>query len=78
MKLKYETATVNLLMASAHTSAAEVVILKDGRPLAHPQASRDTISHQEHLGGGTVSAFPLNSCGRRLAGAVHSIKIPPL
>jgi thiol-disulfide isomerase/thioredoxin len=42
LRLKYEAAAVNLVMASPHATAAEVVILQDGKPLARKQATRDT------------------------------------
>jgi thiol-disulfide isomerase/thioredoxin len=42
LRLKYEAAAVNLVMASPHKSNAEVVFLQDGKPLAQKQATRDT------------------------------------
>jgi hypothetical protein len=42
LRLKYEASAVNLVMASPHTTAAEVVVLQDGKPLTHKQATRDT------------------------------------
>ena len=42
LQLKYEAAAVNLVMASPHTAAAEVVVLLDGKPLPRTQATRDT------------------------------------
>ena len=42
LQLKYEAAAVNLVMASPHTAAAEVVVLLDGTPLTRTQATRDT------------------------------------
>ncbi len=42
LQLKYEAAAVNLVMASPHTAAAEVVVLLDGKPLTRTQATRDT------------------------------------
>jgi thiol-disulfide isomerase/thioredoxin len=42
LKLKYEAAGVNLVMASPHEEAAEVVILQDGKPLSRDQAGKDT------------------------------------
>ena len=42
LRLKYEAAAVNLVMASPRANAAEVVILQDGKPLTREQASTDT------------------------------------
>ena len=42
LRLKYEAAAVNLVMACPHAPSAEVVILQDGKPLARHQATRDT------------------------------------
>ena len=42
VRLKYDASAVNLVMASPHQSAAEVVILQDGKPLTRTQATRDT------------------------------------
>jgi thiol-disulfide isomerase/thioredoxin len=42
LRLKYEAAAVNLVMASPHAAAAEVVIVQDGKPLARKQAARNT------------------------------------
>jgi len=42
LQLKYEAASVNLVMASPHTPTAEVVVLLDGKPLTRKQATRDT------------------------------------
>lgn len=42
LTLKYEAAGVNLVMAAPRGSSAEVVILQDGKPLPHKQATRDT------------------------------------
>jgi len=42
LRLKYEAAAVNLVMASPHVPAAEVVVLLDGKPLTQKQATRDT------------------------------------
>jgi len=43
LRLKYEAAAVNLVMARPHASTAEVVILQDGKPLTRKQATRDTF-----------------------------------
>lgn len=42
LKLRYEASAVNLVMASPHKTAAEVIILQDGKPLARQQSTRDT------------------------------------
>src|SRR5579863_5100898 len=42
LRLKYEAAAVNLVMASPHAPTAEVVILLDGKPLRRAQATQDT------------------------------------
>jgi thiol-disulfide isomerase/thioredoxin len=42
LRLQYEAAAVNLVMASPHAAAAEAVILQDGKPLTGKQATRDT------------------------------------
>jgi thiol-disulfide isomerase/thioredoxin len=41
LKLKYDAAAVNLVMASPHVPSAEVVILQDGKPLTRAQSTRD-------------------------------------
>ena len=43
LRLKYEAAAVNLVMACPHAPSAEVVVLQDGKPLAQEQATRDTL-----------------------------------
>ncbi len=40
--LKYEAAAVNLVMACPRGSAAEVVVLQDGKPLTRAQSTKDT------------------------------------
>jgi len=42
LRLKYEAAAVNLVMACPHAPYAEVVILQDGQPLTEKQGTRDT------------------------------------
>ena len=51
LRLKYEAAAVNLVMASPHTASAEVVVLQDGKPLSRKQSTRDT--HFRPATGGT-------------------------
>lgn len=43
LRLKYEAAAVNLVMACPHAPSAEVIILQDGKPLTQKQATRDTL-----------------------------------
>lgn len=42
LRLKFEAAAVNLVMACPHAPSAEVVILQDGKPLSRNGATRDT------------------------------------
>jgi len=42
LRLKFEAAAVNLVMASPHKPSAEIVVLQDGKPLTREQATRDT------------------------------------
>ena len=42
LRLKYEAAAVNLVMACPHAPSGEVEILQDGKPLSLQQATRDT------------------------------------
>ena len=42
LRLKYEAAAVNLVMACPHAPSGEVEILQDGKPLTRKQATRDT------------------------------------
>jgi len=42
LRLKYEAAAVNLVMACPHATSADVVIVQDGKPLTPKQATRDT------------------------------------
>lgn len=42
LRLKYELAAVNLVMASPRSRTSEVLILQDGKPLARKQATKDT------------------------------------
>jgi thiol-disulfide isomerase/thioredoxin len=43
LRLKYESAAVNLVMACPHAASAEVVILQDGKALTQSQGTRDTL-----------------------------------
>jgi thiol-disulfide isomerase/thioredoxin len=42
LRLKYEAAAVNVVMASPHTETAEVIVLQDGKALTSDQCTRDT------------------------------------
>ena len=42
LRLKYEAAAVNLVMACPHATSAEVVVLQDGKALPQQQATPDT------------------------------------
>ena len=42
LKLKYEAAAVNLVMASPRGGSAEVRLVQDGKPIARGQAAKDT------------------------------------
>ncbi|HEY6370921.1 MAG TPA: hypothetical protein VIX37_10100, partial [Candidatus Sulfotelmatobacter sp.] len=42
LRVKYDASAVNLVMASPHSPAAEVIVLQDGKPLTRKQAMRDT------------------------------------
>jgi hypothetical protein len=42
LRLNYEAAAVNLVMACPHASEAELVLLQDGKPLTRRQATGDT------------------------------------
>jgi thiol-disulfide isomerase/thioredoxin len=41
LKLKYEAAGVNLVMAAPHVATAEVILFQDGKPLARGQSGKD-------------------------------------
>ena len=51
LKLKFEAAAVNLVMASPHSPRAEVLILLDGKPLTRMQATKDTRFRASPSGG---------------------------
>jgi len=42
LRLRYEAAAVNLVMASPHRASAEVILLQDGGPINRKDATRDT------------------------------------
>lgn len=50
LRLQYEAAGVNLVMASPRAESAEIVILQDGKPLSRTQATRDTKSRSSATG----------------------------
>jgi len=41
LRLKYDAAAVNLVMASPHVASSEVVVLQDGKPLSRKHSTRD-------------------------------------
>lgn len=51
LRLKYEAAAVNLVMANPRSQPSEVVILQDGKPLTHNQATKDTRFRELRSGG---------------------------
>lgn len=51
LRLKFEAAAVNLVMACPHAPSAEVVILQDGKPLSRSYATRDTLFRTGPQGG---------------------------
>ena len=50
LRLKYEAAAVNLVMACPQVPSAEVVILQDGKPVTQQQAARDTLFRRDAKG----------------------------
>jgi thiol-disulfide isomerase/thioredoxin len=56
LRLKYDASAVNLVMARPHATAAEVVVLQDGKPLTHKQATRDT-RFRSSLNGGAEESY---------------------
>ena len=61
LRLKYEASAVNLVMASPHVPAAEVVVLQDGEPLTRKQATRDTRFRTSANGGEEESYVAVDS-----------------
>jgi thiol-disulfide isomerase/thioredoxin len=61
LRLKYEAAAVNLVMASPHAASAEVVVLQDGKPLSRKQATRDTRFRPATSGAGEESYAAVDS-----------------
>jgi hypothetical protein len=56
LRLKYEASAVNLVMASPHVPAAEVVILQDGKPISRKSATRD-IRFRTSANGGEEESY---------------------
>jgi hypothetical protein len=56
LRLKYDASAVNLVMASPHAAAAEVVILQDGKPLTRKQATRD-VRLRPNANAGTEESY---------------------
>lgn len=61
LRLKYEAAAVNLVMASPHTASAQVVVLQDGKPQSRKQATRDTRFRPATSGVGEESYVVVDS-----------------
>jgi hypothetical protein len=61
LRLNYEAAAVNLVMARPHASEAEVVVLQDGKPLTRRQATRDTRFRPNAAGGQEESYVVVDS-----------------
>jgi thiol-disulfide isomerase/thioredoxin len=61
LRLKYEAAAVNLVMASPRASLAEVVIVQDGKPLTPRQATRDTRFRGSQISGAEESYLAVDS-----------------
>jgi thiol-disulfide isomerase/thioredoxin len=61
LRLKFDAAAVNLVMASPHSPAAEVVVLLDGKPLSRRQAARDTRFRPSATGGEDESYVVVDS-----------------
>ncbi|HTS38181.1 MAG TPA: redoxin domain-containing protein [Candidatus Solibacter sp.] len=61
LQLKYEAAAVNLVMACPRSTSTEVVILQDGKPLTHAQATRDTRFRSGANGSGEESYVVVDS-----------------
>ncbi len=61
LRLKYEASAVNLVMACPHATAAEVVVVQDGKPLARKQATRDTHFRPSANGGEEESYVAVDS-----------------
>jgi hypothetical protein len=61
LRLKYEAAAVNLVMASPHATTAEVVVVQDGKPLTRQQAARDTRFRPSANGGEEESYVVVDS-----------------
>jgi hypothetical protein len=61
LRLNYEASAVNLVMASPHATAAEVVVVEDGKPLTRRQATKDTRFRASANGGGEESYVVVDS-----------------
>jgi hypothetical protein len=61
LRLKYNASAVNLVMASPHAAAAEVVAIQDGRPLSRGQSTRDTRFRPGARGGEEESYLVVDS-----------------
>jgi thiol-disulfide isomerase/thioredoxin len=61
LRLKYDASAVNLVMASPHAAAAEVIVLQDGQPLTRKQSTRDTQFRPGRNGGEEESYVAVDS-----------------
>ena len=61
LRLKYEAAALNLVMASPHAASAEIVVLQNGKPLTREQATRDTRFRPGVNGAGEESYVTIDS-----------------
>jgi thiol-disulfide isomerase/thioredoxin len=62
LKLKYEAAAVNLVMASPRNAAVEVCIFQDGKPLSRKQSTKDTqFRPAKDRGAGEESCIAVDS-----------------
>ena len=57
LKVKYEAVAVNLVMASPHAAAPDVVITQDGKPLTRQQATKDTRFRAPRIPGGDEESY---------------------
>ena len=61
LKVRYEAAAVNLVMASPRGSSAEVIVVQDGKPLTRKQATRDTRFRNPSQSAGAEGSYSVNT-----------------
>ncbi|HSY92101.1 MAG TPA: hypothetical protein VK812_12060, partial [Candidatus Binatus sp.] len=61
LRLKYDASAVNLVMASPHAAASEVVVIQDGKPLTRKQSTRDLRFRAGKKGGEEESYVVVDS-----------------